>query len=373
MVRQKNFFEKIVDYQNIRFAFLKAMRGKRASPEVIFFCRNIEENLRSIKTRLLSENYEWGTYRSFSITDPKPRTISAVPFADRIIHHAIMNILEPVFEKQFVYHTYACRKGKGTHSAVLFAFSKSKAHPFFCKLDVRKYFDSIDHAVLKQQLLHIIKDKKVIVLLFSIIDSYHTENGIGLPIGNLTSQFFANLYLSSMDHFILEHLHPAAYVRYMDDFVFWENDKAKLQKMLASIKEYIRISLHLTLKDPVVGKSVQGLPFLGFLIKNMGIYLLQKSKRRVLSRIRTINSELGEGVIKEEKAVERLQSVSAAIALARSRSFFNKCITGAASGSNRVLRGGSWNNNAQNLRSANRNNNTPSNRNNNIGFRVVRP
>jgi retron-type reverse transcriptase len=204
MKRQNRLFERIADYQNIRLAFLKTLRGKRSSAQAILFCGNADGNLETIRRRLNREPITWGGYTSFTITDPKERVISSAPFEDRIIHHAVMNILEPVFEGQMIYHTYACRKNKGTHAAVRYAFSRCKSSPWFLKLDMRKYFDSIDHGVLKKQLARLIKDRGVLKLLDGIIDSYEKTPGAGLPIGNLTSQFFANLYLSSLDHFILE-------------------------------------------------------------------------------------------------------------------------------------------------------------------------
>jgi hypothetical protein len=255
------------------------------------------------------------------ITDPKLRTISTAPFEQRVMHHAIMNILEPVLERPLICHSYACRKGKGTHAAVLYAFEQCKTEPYFLKLDVRKYFDSIDHAVLKKQLRRLIKDVRVIILLDGIIDSYETMPGRGVPIGNLTSQFFANMYLASLDHYILEKLRPSAYCRYMDDFVVWSKSKKQLQDMFAKINDYARENLNLTLKLPVFGNSVSGLPFLGFLIKEKGIYLMRKSKRRVTGRMSEITALLYQGGITEEKAAERVRSVFAAISLARTNRF----------------------------------------------------
>jgi retron-type reverse transcriptase len=321
MKRQNHLFEHIADYQNIRLAFLKTLRGKRSSPRAILFCGNVNENLEAIRGRLNTEPITWGRYTSFTITDPKERVISSAPFADRIIHHAVMNILEPVFERQMIYHTYACRKNKGTHAAVRYAFSRCKSSTWFLKLDMRKYFDSIDHAILKAKIAALIKDKRVLRLLYGIIDSYETRPGVGLPIGNLTSQFFANLYLSSLDHYILEILKPAAYCRYMDDFVLWHGDKQELQTMLETIDRYTREKLHLELKKPVLGKTAQGLPFLGFLIKSGGIYLLRKSKRRMKDGVGAIKQGLADKSLTPESAAARLTSVYAAAALARSRGF----------------------------------------------------
>jgi len=317
MKRQNYLFEQIVDYNNIRLAFLKAVRGNRSSSSVIGYCKQIDSNLDSLRHKLLTLNPGWGNYKSFVITDPKLRTISTAPFEQRIMHHAIMNIFEPVMERQMVYHSYACRKGKGTHAAVLYAFNHCKTKHYFLKLDVRKYFDSIDHEILKKQLRRLIKDTRVMILLDGIIDSYETKPGRGVPIGNLTSQFFANMYLACLDHYVLEKLKPAAYCRYMDDFVLWEDTQNQLKETLGKINDYVDKYLHLALKPSIIGSSVSGLPFLGFLIKGNGIYLLQKSKRRVTERMKEITASLYSGNITEEKAAERVRSVFAAISLAR--------------------------------------------------------
>ena len=324
-MKRRNFlFDEVVEYGNIRLAFLKALRGNRSSLSAINFCNSIDNNLASIRHKLQTLNCEWGNYHSFLITDPKLRVISTAPFEQRIMHHAIMNILEPIIEKSIIYHSYACRKGKGTHAAVRYAFNQCKSEQFFLKLDIRKYFDSIDHATLKTQLRRQIKDARVIFLLDGIIDSYQTFPGKGVPIGNLTSQFFANMYLSCLDHYILEKLHPAAYCRYMDDFVLWASSSVKLKNMLIQINNFAGDNLSLSLKQPVFGKSASGLPFLGFLIKEKGVYLLQKSKRRVTERMSEIDALLYHNNITEEKAAERARSVLAGIALARTNRFRQK-------------------------------------------------
>jgi hypothetical protein len=321
MKRLNNLFDGIVDYQNIRLAFLQAIRGNRKSPKVHAFCRNIDSNLRRIRDKLTALDCDWGNYHSFTITDPKLRVISTAPIEQRIMHHAIMNVLESVFDRPMICHSYACRKGKGTHAALLYAFHQGKHHPYFLKLDVRKYFLSIDHEVLKAILARYIKDIRVLSLLNAIIDSYETDKGKGIPIGNLTSQFFANLYLAGLDHFVLEQLRPSAYCRYMDDFVLWAHSKAALKTMLHRIDAYVTDELRLTLKQAICGKSDDGLPFLGFLLKDSGIYLLRKSKRRVTDRMACISTALYKEEISEEKAAEQIRSVFAAINLARTQRF----------------------------------------------------
>jgi retron-type reverse transcriptase len=320
MKRKNYLFEDIIDYSNIRLAFLKAIRGKRSSLGVLRFCTALNANLQNTRQRLQTYPIHWGAYCHFTIRDPKMRTISAVPFEDRIMHHAIMNILEPVFEKPLVAHSYACRKGKGTHKAVHYAFARCKAAAWFLKLDVRTYFASIDHTLLKQQVLRLLKDEQTLLILFSIIDSFHTEWGKGLPIGNLTSQYFANYYLSKLDHFILEQLRPQGYVRYMDDMVVWA-DKPRLMQMNHEIRTFLHEQLHLTLKQELLGTTAQGLPFLGFLIKPKGIYLTAASKRRISRHSLSVIDQTEQGLLSPIQASQRLQSIFAPTLLARSYAF----------------------------------------------------
>lgn len=321
-MKRKNFlFDEISRRDNVRLAFLKAIRGNRSSPQSVYFCRNIDRNLRAVQENLRSPDFRWGGYRSFLIKDPKLRTISTAPFAQRVMHHAIMNVIEPVLERPLVFHSYACRRGKGTHAAVLYAFRQCRANRYFLKLDVRRYFESVDHGVLKSVLRRFIKDARLAAMLDGIIGSWETAPGKGIPVGNLTSQFFANLYLSGMDHFILEKLRPAGYCRYMDDFVVWSPSEERLVRMRGQITEYARCVLRLDLKPAVFGRSVAGLPFLGFLVREKGIFLMQKSKRRVKRRMAEISASLLGGCISQEKAARRVSSVFAAVALARTLCF----------------------------------------------------
>lgn len=332
MKRQGNLFIQIVAYQNLRLAWLKAIRGKRKNPDVLLFSRDVDGNLEKIRARLESENPGWGSYKSFILTDPKKRIITAASFPERVMHHAVMNILSPLFERKYIYHSYACRKGKGMHAAVLHAFHLAKAGGSFLKLDVRKYFDSVDHAVLKNQLSNFLKDKKILSILFLLIDSYNTLPGKGIPIGNLTSQFFANLYLSGLDHYILEHIKPKGYVRYMDDFVLLYADKQALKTMFSAVERYTKKHLNLELKQPIYGSTVQGLPFLGFLIKKSGIYLLKKSKQRMSVRAKEIQFDINACKIDQEQAAARANSVNAAVLLARCRIFRVKLWQGSGFG-----------------------------------------
>lgn len=319
MNRTGNLFEKICDIQNLHEAYYKAAKSKHLSSEVINFNQNYEKNLENLRLSLVSGSYRHGKYRQFIITDPKKRVISAASFVDRIVHHSIINILEPLFEHQFVFHTYACRKGKGTHAAALYAYRKAKSCRYFLKLDVRKYFDSIDHVVLKKFLCRIIKDSRCISLLFNIIDSYEVSAGKsyssgekGLPIGNLTSQFFANFYLSFLDHFVLEKLNPCGYVRYMDDVIIFENSLCRLKQIFKDMSGFCSERLLVALKTPVFGRCNNGVPFLGWKLSTFDIKILGGTKRRMRRVLARIFFEQIMGKITAEEARTRIECVYAA-------------------------------------------------------------
>ena len=309
MKRAVFLFNKIVSYENLRLAWLKARRGKMNKIVVRKFSRNVNENLLKIQKKLKSNPPILSHYSQFKVFDPKERIISVVPFCDRVMHHAIMNVLEPLFERQFIFHTYACRKGKGSHRAVKYVFSKTKKYKYFLKLDVKKYFDSIDHEVLKRLLCRIIKDAETLRLLFSIIDSYGSciEKNKGLPIGNLTSQFFANFYLSPVDHFALEKLKVSAYVRYMDDILILDNSKERLNFIYKSLSDFCYKNFFLTLKTPVFGSVKDGVSFLGFLISSKKICLCAKSKKRKRKKLNFLNFLFTSGQIDKEKYCQRVK------------------------------------------------------------------
>lgn len=316
MKRAANLFDSICCIQNLHEAYYKASKKKRLKKDFLLFRTSYESNLELLRKELIGNTYLHGGYRQFEIFEPKSRIISVSDFRDRIVHHAVINILEPVFERQFVYQTYACRKNKGTHKAALYALKKTKNNKFFLKLDIKKYFDSINHIVLKCKLSNIIKDERCLNLLFLIIDSYcisvNSKDKAGLPIGNLTSQFFANFYLSSLDHFILEKLKVSGFVRYMDDIVIFDNSKNKLKTVYTEMEKYCKEILFLTFNPVILDKTVNCVPFLGWKLSPSGIGLLNKTKSRMKQKIRTIQNELEKGMVSREKALERIIAVFAA-------------------------------------------------------------
>ncbi len=312
MKRTGNLFEQITGFDNIRAAYLKAVKGKRFSNAALIFDLKADENLCRIRKELESGEYKIGKYRQFKIYDPKERLITAASFEDRIAHHAIMNVLEPVFERQFIFHTYACRKEKGTHKAVQHAFKKAGNCKYFLKLDVRKYFDSIPHKKLKELLFRIIKDRKCLALLFEIIDSYSVSDERGLPIGNLTSQFFANYYLSPLDHFVLEKLKPKGYARYMDDIAVFSDSKSELKNILAEMQKFVE-PFSLSFKQPVINSCRNGVPFLGYSISDKRISFLNRTRRRKARKVRRLAYEFSQGLIDGDKFADRISCMGIAV------------------------------------------------------------
>ncbi len=283
MKRQNNLFEKIRSFENVLKASKKARRGKRYKASTARFEYNLEKNIQKIVDDLKNKTYEPGSYYDFYITDPKKRLISAAPYFDRVIHHALINILGPVLERSFIYDSYACIKGKGTHKAVQRYKEFQKKNAYVLKCDIRKYFESIDREILFNQIEHKIKCCDTLWLVRKIIDSRESSKGIeyfagddlftplyrkkGIPIGNLTSQFFANLYLNDFDHFMKEVVKAGFYIRYCDDFVVFGNSKLWLNevkcKIIGNLKT-VRLRLHENKSR--IYKTSDGVDFLGYRI-----------------------------------------------------------------------------------------------------------
>lgn len=255
------------------------------STQVLHFQSQLDFNLSHIRERLLTDSFEFGDYNYFKVFEPKERIISAAPFEQKVVHHAIINICHPYFERGQIYHNYACRLGKGVKRAINAVKDSARNSYYFLKLDFKKYFDSIDHIILYQMLNRLFKDASLLRLYCKLLDSYHVLPGRGLPIGNLTSQYFANHYLSGMDHHVIEKERPYRYYRYMDDTLYIDKSKKRLLDIYHSILAYSKDYLNLSLKQPVLGKIACGIPFLGYKIRENKISLLSKSKNRFQKNI----------------------------------------------------------------------------------------
>ncbi len=292
MKRENNLIEKIAYPDNLRLAFWKSRKAKDGKMEVAEYRKFLDKNLLSLRNELLSGNVQVGQYHYFTIFDPKERKICAATFRERVLHHALMNVCHANFEKYQIFDSYASRLAKGTYAALERASVFQHQYKWFLKLDVRKYFDSIDHAILKSLLTNRFKDSVLLQIFFQIIDSYHTAEGKGLPIGNLTSQYFANHYLALADHHIKEKLQASAYVRYMDDMVIWSNDKNMLLKKGNEFQSFIESELSLTLKPFCLNSTDKGLPFLGYMLFPKTILLNNSSRKRFKAKLKQYTYKL---------------------------------------------------------------------------------
>ena len=284
MKRQGQLLQQIADLKNLYEAFYKAQKGKVFKHDVYAYSKQLQQNLQQLHQQLLSGAVETGGYHTFTIYDPKKRLICAAPFPQRVLHHALMNVCHATFEKHQIATSFASRSEKGTYAALDKGREYHRHYRWFLKLDVRKYFESIDHSILKQQLYRIFKDKSVLLIFDQIIDSYSTAENKSIPIGNLTSQYFANHYLSVADHYIKEVLRVPAYVRYMDDMVLWHYDKEALLEIGYRFTEYLAGELRLQLKPFCLNESRKGLPFLGYLLFLDRVRLARRSKKRFIQK-----------------------------------------------------------------------------------------
>lgn len=286
MKRVGYLMDKICDPDNLRLAFYKAQKGKQGKTAVLRYIERLDENLDDLRQRLVNDLFEPGRYNYFRIYDPKERLICAATFEERIVHHAIMNVCKPYFERNLIYDTYATRDGKGVYAAIERARYGLKHYRFVAKLDVRKYFDSISHQILKVKLRRLYKDNRLLLLFDRIINSYNVSSGLGIPIGNLTSQFFANYYLSSLDHLVKEQLRIPVYVRYMDDMLLFAENKKQLKEFVIFINKYIETELKLELKPVIYSTAEHGVSFLGYNLSTNKILLNRRSKVRFKRKYR---------------------------------------------------------------------------------------
>lgn len=325
MKRQNNLFEKIVSFENVLKASKKARRGKRYKASTARFEYNLESGILKIIEDLRSKTYEPGAYYDFYIYDPKKRLISAAPYFDRVIHHALINIIGPIIEKPFICDTYACIKGKGTHKAVQRYREFQKKNTYVLKCDIKKYFESIDHEILLNKVKKKIKCRDTLWLLEKIIDSRESNKGIeyfkgddlfapltrkkGIPIGNLTSQFFANLYLNDFDHFVKEYLQARFYIRYCDDFVIFGNSKEWLNQVKFRIIDYLKtLRLRLHENKSRIYKTSDGVDFLGYRIFPDYMRVRKNVVKRYRKKLKKMVVGYRNGIMKLTEVRDSIQS-----------------------------------------------------------------
>ena len=265
MKRINNLYEKIISIENLHLADSIARKGKSNQYGIIIHDRSREENILQLHEWLQTKTYKTSEYTTFKIYEPKEREIFRLPYLpDRIVHHAVMNILEPIFVNTFTSNTYSCIKKRGIHAAASAVKSSLQDIPgtqFCLKLDIRKFYPNVDHDILKSLLRKKIKDKDLLWLLDEIIDS-----ASGIPIGNYLSQYFANFYLTYFDHWIKEVMQVKYYFRYADDLVILSDNKPYLHQLLSDIRNYLQVNLKLVVKDnyQIFPVEARGIDFVGY-------------------------------------------------------------------------------------------------------------
>jgi RNA-directed DNA polymerase len=335
MKRHGHLYEKIATFENLLLASKKAMVSKKSKRPVASFYFNLENELIRLKDELESETYHPLPYTQFEICEPKPRKICSSDFRDRVVHHAICNLIDPILENRSIYDSYACRPSKGSHLAVQRCQGFARQFDYYLKCDIRKFFESTDHAVLKDRLRRVFKDPKLLRLLDIIID--HKVPGYaagrGLPIGNLTSQHFANFYLGELDHFLKDRMKVKGYVRYMDDFISFSNDKIFLQELLGHINKFVREELKLDLKEKAttLAPVSEGVSFLGFRVFRNIIRIKRENLVRMRRKIRRKEELFLKGEISEKELIQSVGSISAHVShvnsLAIRREIFVESLT----------------------------------------------
>ncbi|MBE2235177.1 MAG: RNA-dependent DNA polymerase [Anaerolinea sp.] len=301
-------YDQIYTWPNLLLAYRRASKGKRGQANVAAFEHRLEDNLLRLQAELADQTYRPGPYTSFFIHEPKRRLISAAPFRDRVVHHALCNVIEPIFERSFVADSYANRVGKGTHRALAAAQQFARSYRYVLQLDVVQFFPAIDHAILRQTLVKKLGDPAVLWLIDQILasgvgvlsesydmvyfpgdDLFAAQRPRGLPIGNLTSQFWANCYLNPFDHFVKRQLRCPAYVRYVDDILLFGDDKRALHGWRDACVDRLarcRLTIH---PGAHARPASEGFPFLGFTLypdrrrlkRRKGVYFQRRLRRMI--------------------------------------------------------------------------------------------
>lgn len=326
MKRHANLWPQVTNFQNLYQAARQAQQGKRFRPNVLAFNFALEQELFRLQAELQDHTYRPGPYKAFVIRDPKSRLISAAPYRDRVVHHALCAIIIPLVERTFIHDSYANRLGYGTHRALQRFTHFARSSRYVLQCDIRKYFPSIDHALLKVALRRKIKCPDTLWLIDTIIDGSNPQGEEvehfwgddlltplqrrkGLPIGNLTSQFFANVYLNGFDHFVKERLKASKYLRYVDDFALFSDDRSFLVKSHIAIRDYLtnlRLRLH-PIKTQLF-ETRHGANFVGFRVLPDRIRVRSDNLQRSRHRCRQLQRDFAAGELSLKELVQRLQS-----------------------------------------------------------------
>ncbi len=323
----KNLYGQICSFDNLLLAAKKAQKGKRYKNSVARFNIDLEKELVQLRRELVDQTYCPGKYHHFTVYESKKRLISAAPYRDRVVHHALCNIIEPLFDNTFIYDSYACRKGKGTHKAVERFTEFARKNRYVFKCDIRKYFTSTDHQILFGMFERKIRDQDTLWLIRTIIDSSDVEDQEelfyfkgdnlftplerrkSLPIGNQTSQFFANVYLNEFDHFVKEALRCRYYIRYVDDAATLDNDKILLHEVRELFVDYLstlRLKLHPDKSQ--IFPVEQGTDFLGYRIFPTHRLIRKSNVKRFRRKLKKLQQNYALEQITLPEINQRIQS-----------------------------------------------------------------
>lgn len=298
------YMEKVITYndiiclENIHRAWLEFLPGKKHKNDVAEFALNLSKNIYNLHLELKNKTYTHGSYKAFKINDPKPRDIHKATVKDRLLHHAIYQVLYPYFEKKFIFDSYSCRDEKGTHKAVdrLNYFARKIRGCWALKCDIKKFFASVDHCILREILQKHIVDKDILLLLENVIQSFSP----GLPLGNLTSQLLVNVYMNEFDQYVKHVLKIKYYIRYADDFVLLSDDRNYLENILVKMKSFLQEKLKLEMhpKKVVIKTFASGIDFLGWINFPTHKVLRTSSKKRMFKKINEKNKSSYLGMLK---------------------------------------------------------------------------
>ncbi len=296
-------------------------RGKRKRKDVQYFERHLEDNLFQLQHDLATFQYKHALYDQFYVTDPKQRHISKAPVRDRLVHQIVYAVLTDLLDRKFIFHSLSCRLEKGTHVGVTQlqgmirkVSANGKLPCYALKMDIRRFFDAVSHKILKALLRKNIQDENALKIIGMIIDSFKVketpEGSIGIPLGNVTSQFFANLYLHELDDFIKQNLKERCYLRYCDDFIILANDEVHLRSLILIIQEFLSKNLRLELhpKKLIIRKLTQGIDFVGYVLFEKHIVARTRTKQRIKNRLKETYEDYLIGKIDSGPMDQKLQS-----------------------------------------------------------------
>ena len=312
-----SIFSHITSVENLFAAWREFKKGKSKKSDVVEFSLNLENNIFRLREELLSKSWKCGGYQKFIIKDPKPRIIHKATVPDRLLYQAVYRILYPIFDRTFIFDSYSSRNGKGTHAGIkrLNVFLRKLSHnytrPVYAlKCDIKKFFDSIDHGILLELIQEKVSCPETMQLLEKVIDSFHKILGKGLPLGNVTSQIFANVYMNRFDWYVKKELKIKYYVRYCDDFVILSSDIGNLTKLILLLQKFLDKNLKLELHPDkiLIRKFHQGIDFLGAVLLPHRIVVRTKTKRRMIKKSTKLLEEFQIGRLTKARLNQSISS-----------------------------------------------------------------